>query len=84
MIFPVSNPSQIGEPSHEDELLTQRLKDVLALVDVRVIDHLIVAGTNVVSFAEKRLVTAPRRVSLLVGRERDSTANGKHTRSAAR
>jgi len=47
-----NHPSQIGEPSHADELITQRLKEALALIDVRVIDHLIVAGTSVVSFAE--------------------------------
>jgi len=45
-------PSQIGEPSHADELITQRLREALALIDVRVIDHLIVAGTSVVSLAE--------------------------------
>jgi len=51
-----NHPSQIGEPSHADELITRRLKDALALIDVRVIDHLIVAGTNVVSFAERGLI----------------------------
>ena len=51
-----NHPSQIGEPSHADELITRRLKDALALIDVRVIDHFIVAGTNVVSFAERGLI----------------------------
>jgi len=51
-----NHPSQIGEPSHADELITRRLKEALALIDVRVIDHLIVAGTTVVSFAERGLI----------------------------
>lgn len=51
-----NHPSQIGEPSHADELITRRLKDALSLIDVRVVDHLIVAGTNVVSFAERGLI----------------------------
>jgi DNA repair protein RadC len=45
-----------GEPSHADELITRRLKEALALIDVRVIDHLIVAGMTVVRFAERGLI----------------------------
>jgi DNA repair protein RadC len=37
-------------------LITARLKDALALVDIRVIDHLVVAGDTVVSFAERGLL----------------------------
>lgn len=51
-----NHPSQVGEPSRADELITRRLKDALALIDVRVIDHLIVAGSEVVSFAERGLI----------------------------
>jgi DNA repair protein RadC len=51
-----NHPSQVGEPSHADELITQRLRDALALIDVRVTDHLIVAGSEVVSFAERGLL----------------------------
>jgi DNA repair protein RadC len=46
----------VAEPSHADELITQRLKDALALIDVRVLDHLIIAGGDVVSMAEKGLM----------------------------
>ena len=47
-----NHPSGVAEPSRADEQLTQTLKNALGLVDVRVIDHLIVAGTQVLSFAE--------------------------------
>ena len=51
-----NHPSQIGEPSAADELITRRLNDALGLIDVRVIDHLIVAGTEITSFAERGLL----------------------------
>ena len=44
------------EPSRADEFLTQTLKTALALVDVRVLDHLVVAGADVSSFAERGLL----------------------------
>jgi DNA repair protein RadC len=50
------HPSGCAELSRADEHLTQTLKQALALVDVRVLDHLIVAGNAVVSMAEKGLV----------------------------
>lgn len=46
-----NHPSGVAEPSHADELITRRLKDALALLDVRLLDHLIV-GETVYSFAE--------------------------------
>jgi DNA repair protein RadC len=49
-------PSGVAEPSQADEFITQRLKDALSLVDIRVLDHIIVAGGETVSFAEKRLL----------------------------
>ena len=52
VIFAHNHPSGIAEPSHADELLTQSLKQALALVDVRVLDHFVVAGSGVMSFAE--------------------------------
>lgn len=55
-IFAHNHPSGIAEPSHADETLTQSLKQALALVDVRVLDHFIVAGTSVLSFAERGLL----------------------------
>jgi DNA repair protein RadC len=51
-----NHPSQIAEPSHADELITRRLRESLSLVDVRVLDHLIVAGDTVLSMAEKGLL----------------------------
>jgi DNA repair protein RadC len=50
------HPSGVAEPSQADELITQRLKDALSLIDVRVLDHLIIAGGDVVSMAEKGLM----------------------------
>lgn len=51
-----NHPSGFAEPSRADELLTQTLKSALSLVDVRVIDHLIVAGATILSFAERGLI----------------------------
>jgi len=51
-----NHPSGEAEPSRADELLTQTLKSALNLVDVRIIDHFIVAGDKVVSFAELGLI----------------------------
>ena len=53
LIFAHNHPSGVAEPSRADELLTASLKQALALVDVRVLDHLIVAGNATVSFAER-------------------------------
>lgn len=50
------HPSGSPEPSRADEFLTQTLKSAAALVDVRVLDHLIVAGNDVMSFAERGLL----------------------------
>jgi DNA repair protein RadC len=51
-----NHPSGIAEPSHADELITHRLKSALDLVEIRVIDHLVVANGGVLSFAEKGLL----------------------------
>ncbi len=56
VFFAPTHPSGVAEPSHADETLTQALKQALALVDVRVLDHFIVAGTGVLSFAERGLL----------------------------
>jgi DNA repair protein RadC len=56
LIFAHNHPSGVAEPSRADELLTASLKQALALVDVRVLDHLIVAGNATVSFAERGLL----------------------------
>lgn len=50
------HPSGCVEPSRADEHLTQMLRQAAALVDVRVLDHLIVAGADVLSFAERGLL----------------------------
>ncbi|MGZ3236062.1 MAG: RadC family protein [Burkholderiaceae bacterium] len=47
-----NHPSGTSEPSSADQTLTQSLKQALALVDIRVLDHFIVAGPHVYSFAE--------------------------------
>jgi DNA repair protein RadC len=51
-----NHPSGSAKPSRADESLTQTLKLALALVDVRVLDHLIVAGSAILSFAERGLL----------------------------
>jgi DNA repair protein RadC len=56
VIFMHNHPSGCPEPSRADELLTQTLKSCLALVDVRVLDHFIVADFDVISMAEKGLI----------------------------
>lgn len=56
VIFGHNHPSGVAEPSHADETLTQALKQALALVDVRVLDHFVVAGSGVMSFAERGLI----------------------------
>ena len=56
VIFAHNHPSGVCEPSRADELLTQALKQAIALVDVRVLDHFVVAGSRTVSFAERGLL----------------------------
>jgi DNA repair protein RadC len=56
VVFAHNHPSGLAEPSRADELLTRTLKDALQLVDVRVIDHLIVAHADTMSFAERGLI----------------------------
>jgi DNA repair protein RadC len=56
VIFAHNHPSGIAEPSRADELLTRTLKSALSLVDLKVLDHVIVAGSASVSFAERGLL----------------------------
>ena len=57
VILAHNHPSGVAEPSAADELLTQSLRQALALVDVRIVDHFIVAGTAApLSFAERGLL----------------------------
>ena len=57
VILAHNHPSGVAEPSSADEMLTRNLKSALALVDVRVLDHFIVAGNaQPLSFAERGLL----------------------------
>lgn len=56
VVFAHNHPSGICAPSSADEQLTRELKKALAMVDVRVVDHIIVGGTDTFSFAEKGLI----------------------------
>ena len=56
VIFAHNHPSGVAYPSRVDELLTQALKEALALVDIRTLDHFVVAGANIISFAERGLL----------------------------
>lgn len=58
VIFAHNHPSGAAEPSQSDRLLTDALKQSLAMIDVRVLDHFIVAGANTLSFAERGLLCA--------------------------
>jgi DNA repair protein RadC len=56
VIFAHNHPSGVAQPSQADELLTRNLKEALALVEVKVLDHFIVAGSQAISFAERGLL----------------------------
>lgn len=56
LIFAHNHPSGVAEPSQADIRITERLKAALALVDVRVLDHMIVGDGEVVSLAERGLM----------------------------
>ena len=57
VILAHNHPSGVAEPSSADEMLTRALKEALSLIDVRVLDHFIVAGFGVpLSFAERGLI----------------------------
>ena len=51
-----NHPSGVCEPSHADEMITKRIKDTCALMEIRLLDHLIVSGTDSVSLAERGLI----------------------------
>lgn len=51
-----NHPSGVAEPSFQDQALTRTLTEALALVDVKVLDHFIVAGAAAVSFTERGLM----------------------------
>jgi DNA repair protein RadC len=51
-----NHPSGVAEPSQADQLITLRVKEALALVDIRLLDHIIVGDGTVVSLAERGLL----------------------------
>lgn len=53
VIFAHNHPSGVAEPSWADRALTRRLKDALALLDIRVLDHFVITANDSVSFAER-------------------------------
>lgn len=56
VIFAHNHPFGVAQPSQADELLTRALKEALALVEVKVLDHFVVAGNQAISFAERGLL----------------------------
>ncbi|MBF8721823.1 RadC family protein [Pseudomonas guariconensis] len=56
VIFSHNHPSGNPEPSQADKLLTQRLREALAVVEIRALDHIVVGSEGTVSFAERGLL----------------------------
>ena len=56
VVFAHNHPSGVAQPSQADEMLTRQLREALSLVEVRVLDHFIVAGSETLSFAERGLI----------------------------
>jgi len=56
VILAHNHPSGIAEPSQADEIITTRLRDALALVEIRLLDHLIIGDGHCISLAEKGLI----------------------------
>src|SRR6267378_5594064 len=56
VIFAHNHPSGVAQPSQSDELLNRNLKEALSLIEVKVLDHFIVAGNQAISFAERGLL----------------------------
>ncbi len=55
-LFYHNHPSGVAEPSNADEKITRRLKEALALVDIRVLDHFVVSAGESTSFAERGIL----------------------------
>ena len=56
VILAHNHPTGVAQQSSADELITRELSKALALVDVKVLDHFIVAGNQVLSFSERGLL----------------------------
>jgi DNA repair protein RadC len=57
VMFAHNHPSGVAKQSQADEMITKTLKAALALVDVRVLDHFVIAGNDTLSFAEIGLLS---------------------------
>ncbi|MDH4133753.1 MAG: DNA repair protein RadC [Gammaproteobacteria bacterium] len=56
VIFAHNHPSGVAEPSRADEILTQKLREALSLVEIRVLDHIVVGDGEMASFSERGLL----------------------------
>jgi DNA repair protein RadC len=56
VIFSHSHPSGVPDPSTADKRITERLQVALSLVDIRVLDHIVIGGTDSVSMAERGML----------------------------
>jgi DNA repair protein RadC len=56
LVFAHNHPSGVAEPSQADQMLTQRLKKALELIDARILDHIVIGGAEAVSFAERGIL----------------------------
>lgn len=56
IIFAHNHPSGVAEPSHADKILTQSLKQALAFIDVKILDHFVIGNGTALSFAEHDLI----------------------------
>ena len=56
VILAHNHPSGVAEPSRADQNITQRLKEALSLVDIRILDHFVIGDGETVSFAERGLL----------------------------
>jgi len=56
VVFYHNHPSGVPEPSQADRALTEKLQEALQLFEIRVLDHIIVGGTDTISFAERGLI----------------------------
>lgn len=53
VVYAHNHPSGVAEPSLADRTMTERLSQALKYIDIRTLDHFVVGGTNITSFAEK-------------------------------
>lgn len=56
VILAHNHPSGVAEPSRSDEQITRRLKEALALVDIRLLDHMVVGDGDIASLAERGII----------------------------